>query len=54
MTKWVTVSKRGRITIPTAFRKNLGIKGKTKVTILERNNSIVVRPQFTPKLRFEP
>lgn len=43
MIKWVTVSKNGRITIPTAFRKTLGIKGKRQVTILDRNDSIVIQ-----------
>lgn len=43
--KLVMVSKNGRLTIPTAFRKMFDLSGKGKVTIQGRGNEIIIRPK---------
>ena len=40
----VKVSERGRITIPAAARKKLGIKPKSSVSIEVSENEIIIRP----------
>ncbi|MGD9563510.1 MAG: AbrB/MazE/SpoVT family DNA-binding domain-containing protein [Pyrinomonadaceae bacterium] len=46
MTYWVTVSKKGTITIPAAIRKALALKPGQKVTLWKEGNRIIV--EFDP------
>jgi len=41
----VTVSSKGRITLPAKIRKELGIRSKDKVRLIVRNNQIIIKPQ---------
>lgn len=44
MPETATVSSRGRITLPSNFRKLLGIKGGDVVILEHRKDEIVIKP----------
>lgn len=47
----VTVSSRGRITLPSNLRKRLGIKGGDTVILEYREGEIVLKPGGSLKIR---
>lgn len=55
--KIITMSEKGKVTIPISIRKNLGLKGKNKFIATGTDDYIIFKqikiPAYSPKERFE-
>lgn len=41
----VRVSDKGQVTLPAAIRRKLGIKSRSRLDVVVRNDEIVLKPQ---------